>query len=53
MSFAKWAELEPSRDRPCVYVDQDGNWRTAFCNQTMKSLCMQTTGIYIYAMHRE
>uniref|UniRef100_A0A8C7Z677 Mannose receptor, C type 1b n=1 Tax=Oryzias sinensis TaxID=183150 RepID=A0A8C7Z677_9TELE len=45
MSFAKWAELEPSRDRPCVYVDQDGNWRTAFCNQTMKSLCMQTTDV--------
>ncbi|RVE62047.1 hypothetical protein OJAV_G00176910 [Oryzias javanicus] len=45
MSFAKWAEQEPSRDRPCVYVDQDGNWRTAFCNQTMKSVCMQSTDV--------
>ena len=45
MSSANWAESEPSTDRPCVYIDVDGQWRTAFCNQTMKSVCMQSTGM--------
>lgn len=44
MNFANWAEDEPSSDKPCVYLDADGKWRTAFCNQTMNSVCMQTTG---------
>nr|XP_040027916.1 macrophage mannose receptor 1-like [Gasterosteus aculeatus aculeatus] len=38
-----WAEGEPSRDRPCVYVDEEGKWRTAFCNRTMNSVCKQST----------
>ncbi|KAM6919233.1 macrophage mannose receptor 1-like [Xenentodon cancila] len=43
MNSANWAESEPSTDRPCVYIDEDGAWRTAFCNQSMKSVCMQST----------
>ncbi|XP_076601688.1 macrophage mannose receptor 1b [Chaetodon auriga] len=45
LNFAGWAENEPSRDRPCVYLDVDGKWRTAICNQTMNSVCMQTTDV--------
>nr|XP_046265197.1 macrophage mannose receptor 1-like [Scatophagus argus] len=45
LSFASWAEGEPTRNQPCVYVDVDGKWKTAFCNQTMNSVCMQTTAV--------
>uniref|UniRef100_A0A674P6A3 Mannose receptor, C type 1b n=1 Tax=Takifugu rubripes TaxID=31033 RepID=A0A674P6A3_TAKRU len=45
LKFASWAEDEPSSDKPCVYLDVDGQWRTAFCNQTMNSVCMQTTEV--------
>ncbi|KAM8849999.1 macrophage mannose receptor 1-like isoform 1-T1 [Spinachia spinachia] len=40
---SNWAEEEPSRSRPCVYVDEEGRWRTAFCNRTMNSVCKQST----------
>uniref|UniRef100_A0A674MUZ2 Mannose receptor, C type 1b n=1 Tax=Takifugu rubripes TaxID=31033 RepID=A0A674MUZ2_TAKRU len=30
LKFASWAEDEPSSDKPCVYLDVDGQWRTAF-----------------------
>uniref|UniRef100_A0AAX7VPN3 Mannose receptor, C type 1b n=1 Tax=Astatotilapia calliptera TaxID=8154 RepID=A0AAX7VPN3_ASTCA len=45
LNNAGWAEFEPSRDKPCVYVDVDGKWRTAFCNVTIKSACMQSTEV--------
>ncbi|CAG5896528.1 unnamed protein product [Menidia menidia] len=45
MSSAHWAPLEPSSDRPCVYIDVDGKWRTALCNQTMYSVCLQSTDL--------
>lgn len=44
MNIANWAEGEPSSDLPCVYMDVEGKWRTALCNQTMNSVCMQSTG---------
>lgn len=44
MTFANWAPGEPSTDRPCVYVDVDGSWKTAFCNETMNSACLQSSG---------
>ncbi|KAM9349608.1 macrophage mannose receptor 1b [Symphorus nematophorus] len=45
LNFASWAADEPSRDKPCVYLDVDGKWRTQFCNQTMSSVCMQSTDV--------
>ncbi|XP_012711245.2 macrophage mannose receptor 1 isoform X1 [Fundulus heteroclitus] len=46
LTSANWAENEPSWDKPCVYVDGgDGKWRTALCNQTMYSACMQSTDV--------
>ncbi|KAM4727964.1 macrophage mannose receptor 1-like isoform 2-T2 [Anableps anableps] len=45
LSSSNWAENEPSRDKPCVYIDVDGKWRTALCNQTMNSVCMQSTDV--------
>ncbi|KAM9845227.1 macrophage mannose receptor 1b [Aulostomus maculatus] len=45
LTFATWAIGEPSRDRPCVYMDIDGQWKTASCNRTMNSVCMQSTDL--------
>ncbi|XP_030257783.1 macrophage mannose receptor 1-like [Sparus aurata] len=45
MSFTRWAYNEPSRERFCVYVDVDGKWKTAHCNQTMNSVCMKSTDV--------
>ncbi|XP_068604963.1 macrophage mannose receptor 1b [Brachionichthys hirsutus] len=45
LNFASWAEREPSSDKPCVHMDLDGKWRTAYCNQSMNSVCMQTTDV--------
>ncbi|KAF7668435.1 hypothetical protein LDENG_00014620 [Lucifuga dentata] len=45
MNFANWAAGEPSSNQPCVYLDVDGTWKTAFCNQTMSSVCMQSTEV--------
>ncbi|XP_034038866.1 macrophage mannose receptor 1-like [Thalassophryne amazonica] len=45
MTIANWAEREPTQNQPCVYVDVDGMWKTAFCNQTMNSVCMMSTDV--------
>ncbi|XP_044077015.1 macrophage mannose receptor 1-like [Siniperca chuatsi] len=45
LSFSHWDKNEPSRDRPCVYVDVDGKWKTAVCNQTINSVCMKSTDV--------
>ncbi|KAI3374792.1 hypothetical protein L3Q82_021350, partial [Scortum barcoo] len=45
LSFSSWGRNEPSGDKPCVYMDVDGKWKTAACNQTMNSVCMKSTDI--------
>ncbi|XP_042284935.1 macrophage mannose receptor 1-like [Thunnus maccoyii] len=45
MSLFNWGRREPSRDRPCVYLDVDGKWKTAECNQNMTSVCMKSTDV--------
>ncbi|XP_071348975.1 macrophage mannose receptor 1-like isoform X1 [Trachinotus anak] len=45
MTLSNWGSREPSMDRHCVYVDVDGNWKTADCNKNMNSLCMKSTDV--------
>ncbi|XP_030630453.1 macrophage mannose receptor 1-like [Chanos chanos] len=45
LNMAKWGPGEPKRDHPCVYVDVDGTWRTALCNQTYRSVCKISTDV--------
>ncbi|XP_040911920.1 macrophage mannose receptor 1-like [Toxotes jaculatrix] len=45
VTFTHWGKNEPSMDRPCVYVDVDGKWKTANCNQTINSVCMKSTDV--------
>uniref|UniRef100_A0A674BY60 Macrophage mannose receptor 1-like n=1 Tax=Salmo trutta TaxID=8032 RepID=A0A674BY60_SALTR len=45
LSLARWATGEPSRDRPCVYLDVEGTWKTAHCNHTYPSVCKQSTAV--------
>ncbi|KAK2822607.1 hypothetical protein Q5P01_022672 [Channa striata] len=45
LNSANWAEDEPTGDQPCVFIDMDGKWKTAFCNRTMNSVCMQSTDV--------
>uniref|UniRef100_A0A8C7RAM9 Mannose receptor, C type 1b n=1 Tax=Oncorhynchus mykiss TaxID=8022 RepID=A0A8C7RAM9_ONCMY len=44
LSMDRWAQDEPSRDRPCVYLDVEGTWKTALCNHTYPSVCKQSPG---------
>ncbi len=39
-----WAPSEPRPNRPCAYMDKDGEWKTTLCNQTYYSVCEKTTG---------
>ncbi|KAG8014277.1 Macrophage mannose receptor 1, partial [Nibea albiflora] len=45
MTFSRWGIDEPSSDKPCVYVDVNGQWNTAFCNETMNSVCMKSQDV--------
>ncbi|XP_070976307.1 macrophage mannose receptor 1-like [Oncorhynchus clarkii lewisi] len=45
LSMDRWAQGEPSRDRPCVYLDVEGTWKTALCNHTYPSVCKQSPAV--------
>lgn len=44
LTLPNWGIMEPSTDRPCVYVDVDGAWKTADCSENKTSICMKSTG---------
>lgn len=44
MTFTQWGNREPRTDQPCVYIDVDGKWKTASCNETINSVCLTSTG---------
>nr|XP_055073400.1 macrophage mannose receptor 1-like [Misgurnus anguillicaudatus] len=41
--YSKWATGEPKNNLACVYIDTDGDWKTAACNNTYYSLCKRST----------
>uniref|UniRef100_A0A3Q2WPY2 Mannose receptor, C type 1b n=1 Tax=Haplochromis burtoni TaxID=8153 RepID=A0A3Q2WPY2_HAPBU len=43
--FSRWGTNEPRKDRSCVYMDVDGKWKTAHCNETLMSVCMKSTDV--------
>ncbi|XP_066536374.1 macrophage mannose receptor 1-like [Hoplias malabaricus] len=45
LNMEKWHYGEPKKDQPCVYVDEDGRWKTAKCNNTYYSLCKKSTDV--------
>uniref|UniRef100_A0A8U7NHY4 Uncharacterized protein n=1 Tax=Corvus moneduloides TaxID=1196302 RepID=A0A8U7NHY4_CORMO len=38
--YTKWAAGEPKENSACVYLDLDGTWKTASCNESYFSVCM-------------
>uniref|UniRef100_A0A8C0UYT6 Macrophage mannose receptor 1-like n=1 Tax=Cyanistes caeruleus TaxID=156563 RepID=A0A8C0UYT6_CYACU len=38
--YTKWAAGEPKENNACVYLDLDGTWKTAACNESYFSVCM-------------
>uniref|UniRef100_A0A8C5J7J6 MRC1 protein n=1 Tax=Junco hyemalis TaxID=40217 RepID=A0A8C5J7J6_JUNHY len=38
--YTKWAAGEPKENNACVYLDLDGTWKTASCNESYFSVCM-------------
>uniref|UniRef100_A0A8B9H910 Mannose receptor, C type 1b n=1 Tax=Astyanax mexicanus TaxID=7994 RepID=A0A8B9H910_ASTMX len=45
LQMERWDHYEPKKDRPCVYMDVNGKWKTALCNQTYYSVCKQSTDV--------
>ncbi|CAJ1072734.1 macrophage mannose receptor 1-like [Xyrichtys novacula] len=45
LPFANWANGEPRSDQPCVYVDEQGKWKTSDCSGKQSSICMKSTDV--------
>ncbi|XP_067302919.1 macrophage mannose receptor 1-like [Pseudorasbora parva] len=45
MRYSKWATGEPKNNLACVYIDTDGDWKTATCNNTYYSLCKRSPDV--------
>ncbi|XP_047445392.1 macrophage mannose receptor 1-like [Mugil cephalus] len=45
MTISNWDIFEPRMGNPCVYVDEDGKWKTADCSQNMTSVCMKSADV--------
>ncbi|XP_053915277.1 macrophage mannose receptor 1 isoform X1 [Cuculus canorus] len=43
--YTKWAAGEPKEKNACVYLDLDGTWKTASCNETYFSACKTSDAI--------
>ncbi|XP_046884147.1 macrophage mannose receptor 1b [Hypomesus transpacificus] len=43
LKLTHWGAGEPAKRNPCVYIDEDGKWKTSLCNQTYFSVCKQST----------
>ncbi|XP_033854652.3 macrophage mannose receptor 1-like [Acipenser ruthenus] len=45
LSYSRWAPTEPINNIACVYMDNDGTWKTAPCSDTYYSVCKQSKEI--------
>ncbi|XP_070829826.1 macrophage mannose receptor 1-like [Chaetodon trifascialis] len=45
LTITNWGRREPNMDQSCVYVDTEGKWRTADCNENKASVCMKSTEV--------
>ncbi|MGH0154560.1 UNVERIFIED_CONTAM: hypothetical protein FKN15_027476 [Acipenser sinensis] len=45
LSYSRWAPTEPSNNIACVYMNNDGTWKTASCSDTYYSVCKQSKEI--------
>ncbi|XP_072010311.1 macrophage mannose receptor 1 isoform X2 [Engystomops pustulosus] len=45
LRYTKWAAGEPKKRNACVYVDVDGEWKTASCDVNYSAICKQTNVI--------
>ncbi|XP_045141549.1 macrophage mannose receptor 1 [Echinops telfairi] len=45
MRYTNWAADEPKLKSACVYLDTDGYWKTAHCNESLYSLCKRSDDI--------
>ncbi|NXC59127.1 MRC1 protein, partial [Aleadryas rufinucha] len=43
--YLNWGSGEPNKNKACVYLDLDGFWKTASCNETFSSLCKQSNEV--------
>ncbi|ELW47394.1 Macrophage mannose receptor 1 [Tupaia chinensis] len=44
MRYTNWATDEPKLKSACVYLDTDGYWKTASCNESFYFLCKRSDG---------
>ncbi|KAF6131555.1 mannose receptor C-type 1 [Phyllostomus discolor] len=42
MRYTNWAADEPKLKSACVYLDLDGTWKTAHCNESFHFLCKRS-----------
>uniref|UniRef100_A0A803W7V7 Mannose receptor C-type 1 n=1 Tax=Ficedula albicollis TaxID=59894 RepID=A0A803W7V7_FICAL len=40
--YSKWASGEPKQTLACVYLDTDGTWKTASCEEKLFSVCKRS-----------
>ncbi|XP_077347035.1 macrophage mannose receptor 1-like [Lithobates pipiens] len=45
LRYTKWASEEPKEKSGCVYIDMDGQWKTASCDESYASICKQSSVI--------
>uniref|UniRef100_A0A3B5AZ46 Macrophage mannose receptor 1-like n=1 Tax=Stegastes partitus TaxID=144197 RepID=A0A3B5AZ46_9TELE len=45
MTLSDWDRREPRMERPCVYVNEEGKWKTTSCEDKVYSACIKSTEV--------